>query len=96
MSTRKISYQEYTHLDCLNSYFSLQREEAEREQKKEDEFTQLAQNLHHLVSTKRIPGIYKPLPYYNNVRGVVFFVYLVYCSLFFLSWEEFLECGCIS
>uniref|UniRef100_A0A7S3M3D7 Uncharacterized protein n=1 Tax=Spumella elongata TaxID=89044 RepID=A0A7S3M3D7_9STRA len=60
-----------------------EREEAEKEQKKDEEFTRLAQNLHHLVSTKRIPGIYKPLPYYNNaptmkampieehVRGVV-------------------------
>jgi len=47
----------------------LQREEAEKEQKKDEEFTRLAQNLHHLVSTKRIPGIYKPLPHYNNVSN---------------------------
>jgi hypothetical protein len=50
------------------SLFSSQREEIDKEQKKDAEFKRLAENLHHLVSTKRIPGVYKPIPYCNNVR----------------------------
>jgi hypothetical protein len=46
-----------------------QREESEMEKKKEEEFNKLAENLHHLVSTTRIPGVYKPVPYCNTVCG---------------------------
>lgn len=56
--------------DALHAPCSSQREEIDKEQKKDAEFKRLAENLHHLVSTKRIPGVYKPIPYCNNVRSV--------------------------
>lgn len=39
---------------------------AEQEQAANDEFISLAQNLHHLVGTQQIRGIYNPSPKYMN------------------------------
>lgn len=51
----------------MDSLMIEQREEVEAEVKKEETFKTLAQNLHHLVSTKQIPGVYKPHPRCNQV-----------------------------
>ncbi|KAJ1407590.1 hypothetical protein B484DRAFT_403764 [Ochromonadaceae sp. CCMP2298] len=60
-----------------------EREEGVRIAEKEQHFRDLAKDLHHLVSTRRIPGVYQPSTYFNNeprmndvpieehVRGVV-------------------------
>lgn len=43
-----------------------ERLQAEQEKTANDEFISLAQNLHHLVGTKQIRGIYNPSPKYMN------------------------------
>jgi hypothetical protein len=60
-----------------------EREENDKLAEKDQNFRDLAKDLHHLVSTKRIPGVYRPLSYFNqepcmnevpieeHVRGVV-------------------------
>mmetsp|Transcript_1374 Transcript_1374/g.2238 ORF Transcript_1374/g.2238 Transcript_1374/m.2238 type:complete len:473 (-) Transcript_1374:130-1548(-) len=60
-----------------------EREELTKNDEKQEEFKNLASDLHHLVSTKRIPGVYRPLPFCNDeptmndlpiedhIRGVV-------------------------
>jgi hypothetical protein len=40
-------------------------EQKRQEQTARTEFAELASNLHHLASTKAIPGVYNP-PYSNN------------------------------
>lgn len=38
-----------------------EREAEEAQQQKENEFRNLAQNLHHLLSTKHVRGVYNPV-----------------------------------
>lgn len=59
------------------------REEIEQQEKRDQEFKTLAQNLHHLTSTRQVPGVYNPrvdcvqMPTMNgifiedHIRGVV-------------------------
>ena len=47
--------------------FHLQREKLEAQSKKENEFKTLAQNLHHLLSTRHISGIYNPFEEFLEV-----------------------------
>jgi hypothetical protein len=46
----------------------IQREAMEAEIKKEGEFKSYAENLHHLVSTRQIRGIYNPREELLEVR----------------------------
>eukprot|EP01036_Dinobryon_divergens_P023545 gene23545-31901_t len=61
----------------------IQKEKLEAQTKKENEFKSLAQNLHHLLSTQHVSGIYNPfieflekptmnsMPVEEHIRGVV-------------------------
>ena len=48
----------------------LKREEYESKKSKEETFQQLTQNLHHLLSTKQIRGVYNPDPAYVDIPTV--------------------------
>jgi hypothetical protein len=58
-----------TKLICFN--LLSQREELEAKETKEREFRALAENLHHLMSTKQIRGVFNPRAEYVNVRFLV-------------------------
>lgn len=60
--------------ESMNLYAKKQIENNEKELilKKEKEFQQLTENLHHLVSTKQIRGVYQPP---SHLLEVVFFFF---------------------
>ncbi len=59
-----------TTLKCLRFAFLLgQREEEEFASKKNGEFRDYAANLHHLLSTKHIRGVFNPEPTLLQVLG---------------------------
>lgn len=64
----------------MSAYAEKQLEEDYLYQKKlkEEKFFKLAQNLHHLTSTKQIPGVYNPNPYLMNVCYYYLFFYLIF------------------
>lgn len=43
----------------------------EAKEKRDKEFKSLAQNLHHLMSTQHIRGVFNPIPQYVMVSDVV-------------------------
>lgn len=45
--------------------------------KRENEFKDLAKNLHHLLSTRQIRGVYNPLTHLVMVRDRLFFTYFL-------------------
>jgi myosin heavy subunit len=55
--------------ESMSAYAKKQIEDTEREKSahKEKEFKQLTENLHHLVSTKQIRGVYQPPPHLLEV-----------------------------
>lgn len=76
------------HIEVLNQMNQYAFEQAEREadilrEKRQEEFTNLAKNLHHLLSTRHIRGVYNPImhlvepptmgqrPVEDHIRGVV-------------------------
>lgn len=56
--------------ESMNQYVKEQNEMKEREleRKKQQEFKDLTENLHHLVSTKQIRGVYQPPSHLLEVR----------------------------
>ena len=50
--------------ESMNCYADKLREEEEEKAqiRKQEEFKELTENLHHLISTKHVPGVYNPRP----------------------------------
>jgi hypothetical protein len=63
-------------IEKMNQYQfeQTQREAEESEKKKTEEFRNLAQNLHHLISTRHIRGVYNPVQYFVAVSLCVYFL----------------------
>ena len=54
---------------CFLLLFSFEkRDQQTSQEEKEEKFRTYAENLHHLVGTKNIRGIYKPPEHYSKVE----------------------------